>query len=76
MKSLLIGAAVAAALSGANHRGAAKVGVHPNRLVAIRDTVDNIDAGGASKERFLTLRTADFAEVLRGVAFTPGTALR
>jgi hypothetical protein len=44
--------------------------------VAIRDTVGNTDASLASKARFLTLRTADFAEVLRGVAFTPGTDLR
>jgi hypothetical protein len=55
--------------------GNGDVGADPNRLVAIRDTVGNVDAGGASKARFSTLRTADFAEVLRGVSFTPGTDL-
>jgi hypothetical protein len=56
--------------------GNGDTGADPNRLVVIRDTVDNIDVGNASKEQFYTLRTADFAEVLRGVAFTPGTDLR
>ena len=56
--------------------GNGDVGADPNRLVAIRDTLGNTDAGAASKASFLTLRTADFAEVLRGVAFTPGTDLR
>ena len=56
--------------------GNGDVGADPNRLVAIRDAVDNIDAGAASKARFFTLRTADFAEVLRGVSFTPGTDSR
>jgi hypothetical protein len=56
--------------------GNGDVGADPNRLMAIRDTVGNTDASVASKARFLTLRTADFAEVLRGVAFTPGTDLR
>ena len=55
--------------------GNGDVGADPNRLVAIRDSVDNLNAGSASKEQFYTLRTADFAEVLRGVAFTPGTDL-
>jgi hypothetical protein len=56
--------------------GNGDVGADPNRLVAIRDAVGNTDAGAAGKASFLTLRTADFAEVLRGVAFTPGTDLR
>jgi hypothetical protein len=56
--------------------GNGDTGADPNRLVAIRDAVDNTDAGVASKARFFTLRTADFAEVLRGVSFTPGTDLR
>ncbi|HEY6620587.1 MAG TPA: hypothetical protein VIY68_13640 [Steroidobacteraceae bacterium] len=56
--------------------GNGDTGADPNRLVAIRDTVANIDAGGASQSKFLTLRTADFAEVLRGISFTPGTDLR
>jgi hypothetical protein len=56
--------------------GNGDVGADPNRLVAIRDVIENTDSSAASKERFLTLRTADFAEVLRGVAFTPGSDLR
>ena len=55
--------------------GNGDVGADPNRLVAIRDAVANTDGGAAGKERFSTLRTAEFAEVLRGVAFTPGTDL-
>src|SRR5580698_7291911 len=43
--------------------GNGDVGADPNRLVAIRDSVDNLNAGSASKEQFYTLRTADFAEV-------------
>ncbi len=56
--------------------GNGDVGADPNRLVAIRDAVENADAGAAAKERFFTLRTSVFAEVLRGVSFTPGTDLR
>jgi hypothetical protein len=56
--------------------GNGDVGADPNRLVAIRDVVENTDSNAASKEGFLTLRTADFAEVLRGVSFTPGSDLR
>jgi hypothetical protein len=55
--------------------GNGDVGADPNRLVAIRDALANVDASAASG-RFFTLRTADFAEVLRGVSFTPGTDLR
>ena len=56
--------------------GNGDVGADPNRLVAIRDAIANTDAGAAGKQRFFTLRTAEFAEVLRGVSFTPGTDLR
>ncbi len=56
--------------------GNGDTGADPNRLVAIRDAVENIDAGAASQARFFTLRNAEFAEVLRGVSFTPGTDLR
>jgi hypothetical protein len=51
--------------------GNGDVGADPNRLVAIRDTLKNSDATVAAKESFVTLRTANFAEVLRGVSFTP-----
>jgi muramidase (phage lysozyme) len=53
--------------------GNGDVGADPNRLVAIRDVVANVDSSAAGKSKFFTLRTADFAEVLRGVSFTPGT---
>jgi hypothetical protein len=56
--------------------GNGDTGADPNRLVAIRDAVENTDASAAGKASFVTLRTAEFAEVLRGVAFTPGTDLR
>jgi hypothetical protein len=56
--------------------GNGDTGADPNRLVAIRDAITNTDAGVAGKATFFTLRTADFAEVLRGVSFTPGTDLR
>jgi hypothetical protein len=56
--------------------GNGDVGADPNRLVAIRDAVENIDTGAASQARFFMLRTAEFTEVLRGVSFTPGTGLR
>jgi hypothetical protein len=58
--------AVTSTVSGAGDQGAA-----PNRLVRI---VDDLAATTLpANERFTTVRTAGFAEVLRGVAFTPGT---
>lgn len=51
--------------------GNGDVGADPNRLVAIRDDLKNTTAAGAAKESFVTLRTAKFGEVLRGVSFTP-----
>ena len=53
--------------------GNGDVGADPNRLVVIRDAVENVDPAAGSRSRFFTLRTAQFAEVLRGVSFTPGT---
>jgi len=53
--------------------GGGDVGADPNRLVAIRDDLKNTSASGAAKEKFVTLRAARFAEVLRGVSFTPDT---
>jgi hypothetical protein len=46
-------------------------GADPNRLVAIIDDINNTDPTKAAKESFLTIRKAGFAEVLRGVSFTP-----
>ena len=53
--------------------GNGDVGADPNRLVVIRDVVDEASAAARNHERFVTLRTAGFAEALRGVAFAPGT---
>ncbi|RDI97128.1 hypothetical protein DVT68_18815 [Dyella solisilvae] len=58
--------AITSTVSGNGDQGA-----DPNQLVAIRDTLKNTDATVAAKEKFVTLRTAGFAEVLRGVSFTP-----
>jgi hypothetical protein len=48
-------------------------GADPNKLVMITDVLANTDPSAAASEEFTTLRTAVFGEVLRGVAFTPGT---
>ncbi|CAB3745666.1 hypothetical protein [Paraburkholderia humisilvae] len=51
--------------------GNGDTGADPNRLVAIRDILGNTTARGAGQERFVTLRNAGFAEVLRGVSLAP-----
>lgn len=58
--------AVTSTVSGAGDQGAA-----PNRLVRIVDDLaaTTLPAG----ETFTTVKTAGFAEMLRGVALTPGT---
>jgi hypothetical protein len=53
--------------------GNGDTGADPNRLVVIRDVLKNTTAAGAASEKFVTLRSAKFGEVLRGVSFTPGT---
>ena len=53
--------------------GGGDTGADPNKLVAIIDRLDNTSATDAAKEQFVTLREAGFAEVLRGISFTPGT---
>jgi hypothetical protein len=53
--------------------GGGDTGADPNRLVTITDTLANTDVTKAAKEKFTIVRKADFAEVLRGVAFAPGT---
>jgi hypothetical protein len=55
--------------------GGGDTGADPNKLVAITDRLNNTSATVAAKERFVTLRSAEFAEVLRGVSFTPGTGV-
>jgi hypothetical protein len=53
--------------------GNGDTGADPNRLVTVTDTLSNTDATDAAKEKFTIVRKADFAEVLRGVSFTPDT---
>jgi hypothetical protein len=58
--------AVTSTVSGGGDQGA-----DPNKLVAITDPLTaTAPAGG---ESFLTVQAARFAEVIRGVSFTPGT---
>ena len=52
--------------------GSGDQGADPNQLVVIVDSLKNQDATAAAKEKFFTLRTAKFGEVLRGVSLTPG----
>ncbi len=49
-------------------------GADPNKLVAITDVLANRDPSAAVNEQFITLRTAQAGEVLRGVSFTPQRA--
>ena len=58
--------AITSTVSGSGDQGA-----DPNRLVSVTDTLSNTTASAAAHEKFKTLRTAGFAEVLRGVAFGP-----
>lgn len=53
--------------------GNGDTGADPNQLVAITDRLSNTTPTQAAKEMFYTIRRAGFAEVLRGVSFTPGT---
>jgi hypothetical protein len=48
-------------------------GADPNKLVRITDSIKNTDPAIGAHESFSTVRTARFAEVLRGVSFAPGT---
>jgi hypothetical protein len=58
--------AVTSTVSGGGDQGA-----DPNKLVEITDPIGA--ASPASGESFRTVRTAGFAEVLRGVSFAPGS---
>ena len=55
--------------------GAGDIGADPDRLVVVEDTVKNTALQPSAPPTFTTLRQARFAEVLRGVSFTPGTEL-
>jgi hypothetical protein len=58
--------AITSTVSGSGDQGA-----DPNKLVMITDTLSAQTL--PAKEQFTTVETAAFAEVLRGVSFTPGT---
>jgi hypothetical protein len=58
--------AITSTISGSGDQGA-----DPNRLVVITDKISATSL--PASESFFTLKTASFGEVLRGVAFTPGT---
>ena len=60
--------AVTSTVSGSGDQGA-----DPNKLVMIKDKLKATSL--PEHESFKTVRTARFAEVLRGVSFTPGTGL-
>ena len=53
--------------------GNGDIGADPNRVVAMFDLLDNTDPNVAQYEIGLPIRQAGFAEVLRGIALTPGT---
>jgi hypothetical protein len=50
-------------------------GADPNELVVITDSLANTNPAVAASETFATVRSAGNGEVLRGVAFAPGSAL-
>jgi hypothetical protein len=58
--------AVTSTVSGSGDQGA-----DPNKLVKIKDKLSATTL--PANEQFVTVRTAGFGEVLRGVSFTPGT---
>ena len=53
--------------------GNGDTGADPNKLVVISDVLKNTDPAVAAKEQFYDVERAKFAEVLRGVSFTPGS---
>jgi len=58
--------AITSTVSGSGDQGA-----DPNKLVAITDPLSATTP--ASGESFVTVRSAGYGQVLRGVSFTPGT---
>jgi len=60
--------AITSTVSGNGDQGA-----DPNRLVLVEDVLANTDPAVAARYSFQKLSQAGFAEVLRGVAFTPGS---
>jgi len=60
--------AITSTVSGSGDQGA-----DPNKLVVITDTISASGPTAPASESFMTLRSAGFAEALRGVSFTPGS---
>lgn len=60
--------AITSTISGGGDQGA-----DPNRLVMISDNLSATGPNPPADESFRTLRTAQYAEVFRGISFTPGT---
>ena len=60
--------AVSSTVSGNGDQGA-----DPNKLYVVVDDVKNTSATGVGEESFRDIRDARYKEVLRGIAFTPGT---
>jgi hypothetical protein len=63
--------AVTSTVSGSGDQGA-----DPNRLVLVVDQISNTDPSAPKYTPFYDIKDAGFAEVLRGVSFTPGTNFR
>ena len=53
--------------------GSGDQGADPNELVAITDNLGATSAGQATNEQFHTVVGPTYGQVVRGVAFTPGT---
>jgi hypothetical protein len=53
--------------------GNGDTGADPNQLVVVIDSLGNTNPSVGAKEYFFPIRQAGFGEVLRGVAFTPGS---
>ncbi len=61
--------AITSTISGGGDQGA-----DPNKLVAITDSISAVGPTAPAGENFVTLKTAGYGEVLRGVSWTPGSA--
>jgi hypothetical protein len=55
--------------------GSGDQGADPNQLVEITDQLGATSAGQAAHEKFHTVEEPTYGQVVRGVAFTPGTPL-
>ncbi len=55
--------------------GNGDTGAGPNQFVVIADSLAKTSAASAADEKFRTLRTGRFGQVLRSVSFTPETDL-